>query len=112
MTLSGRSATVAPMVNHAFAQPGSGTVADVSAAGDKIRPGHPLHGLIWVNPARVSGAPCFYGTRVPIKALFDSLAAGENLEEFLDGFEGVEREHAVAVLSIAGRDLAEALERL
>src|SRR5438067_43084 len=47
--------------------------------GDKIQPGHPLFGLIWINPQRVSGAPCFYGSRVPIKNLFDSLAAGETL---------------------------------
>ena len=26
--------------------------------GDRIQPGHPLFGLIWINPARVSGAPC------------------------------------------------------
>jgi hypothetical protein len=26
--------------------------------GDKIQPGHPLFGLIWINPKRVSGAPC------------------------------------------------------
>jgi len=26
--------------------------------GDKIQPGHPLFGLVWINPKRVSGAPC------------------------------------------------------
>jgi hypothetical protein len=35
--------------------------------GDKIQPGHPLFGLIWINRNRVSGAPCFYGTRVPAR---------------------------------------------
>lgn len=73
--------------------------------GDKIQPGHPLFGLIWINPARVSGTPCFYGTRVPVKNLFDSIAAGETLEEFLDGFDGVSREQATAVLALAGEDL-------
>jgi len=80
--------------------------------GDKIQPGHPLFGLIWINPNRVSGAPCFYGTRVPLKNLFDSLAAGESLEEFLDGFEGVTREQALAVLDLAGEDLLSDLENL
>ena len=80
--------------------------------GDKIQRGHPLFGLIWINPKRVSGTPCFYGTRVPIKNLFDSLAAGEALEDFLDGFEGVSREQAVEVLSLAGSDLLDDLERL
>lgn len=80
--------------------------------GDKIPPSHPLFGLIWINPNRVSGAPCFYGTRVPIKNLFDSLAAGETLDEFLDGFEGVSREQALAVLDLAGNDLLDDLETL
>ena len=80
--------------------------------GDKIQRGHPLFGLVWINPKRVSGTPCFYGTRVPLKNLFDSLAAGETLEEFLDGFEGVSRELAVAVLDLAGDDLLSDLESL
>jgi uncharacterized protein (DUF433 family) len=79
---------------------------------DKIQPGHPLFGLIWINPNRVSGAPCFYGTRVPIKNLFDSLAAGETLDEFLDGFEGVSREQSLAVLELAGNDLLIDLQTL
>jgi uncharacterized protein (DUF433 family) len=78
--------------------------------GDRIQPGHPLFGLIWINANRVSGAPCFYGTRVPIKNLFDSLAAGESLDDFLDGFEGVTREQALAVLELASEDLLSDLE--
>jgi len=50
--------------------------------GDLIQPGHPLFGLVWINRDRVSGAPCFYATRVPIKTLFDSLAGGQTLEFF------------------------------
>jgi uncharacterized protein (DUF433 family) len=80
--------------------------------GDKIQPGHPLFGLIWINSNRVSGAPCFYGTRVPIKNLFDSLAAGETLADFLDGFEGVSREQSLAVLELAGNDLLNSLQTL
>ena len=80
--------------------------------GDKIQPGHPLFGLVWINPARVSGTPCFYGTRVPLKNLFDSLAAGETLDEFLDGFEGVTRDQALAALDLAGKDLLDDLERI
>jgi uncharacterized protein (DUF433 family) len=80
--------------------------------GDKIQPGHPLFGLVWINPVRVSGAPCFYGTRVPIKALFDSIAAGESLDDFLDGFEGVSRGQACAVLELAGSVLSRDLDRL
>jgi uncharacterized protein (DUF433 family) len=54
--------------------------------------------LIWVNPDRVSGEPCFRGTRVPVARLFEYLAAGESLDEFLQGFPTVRREQAVGVL--------------
>jgi uncharacterized protein (DUF433 family) len=80
--------------------------------GDRIQPGHPLFGLVWINPCRVSGAPCFYGTRVPVKSLFDSVAAGETLNQFLEGFEGVTREQAVAVLNLARADLLDELGRI
>src|SRR3954465_14220320 len=69
--------------------------------GDLIQPGHPLFGLIWINRERVSGAPCFYATRVPIKNLFDYLESGYTLDQFLDDFEGVTREQATGVLELA-----------
>src|SRR2546428_6700170 len=86
-------------------------VAPEHLVGDLIQSGHPLFGLVWINPERVSGAPCFYGTRVPIKTLFDSLAAGQTLEEFLDDFEGVSREQAEALLELAGSHLLEDLPK-
>ena len=67
-------------------------------AGDLIQAGHPLFGVIWVNRQRMSGAPCFAGTRVPVQNLFDYLEAGDTLETFLDDFPGVTREQAIAVL--------------
>ena len=60
----------------------------------------------------MSGTPCFYGSRVPVKTLFDCLAAGQTLEEFLEDFEGVTREQAVAVLELAGDDLLKDLDRI
>jgi uncharacterized protein (DUF433 family) len=68
--------------------------------GDLVQPGHPLYGIIWVNPERMSGAPCFAGTRVPIKNLFDYLEGNETLDMFLEGFPGVTREQATAVLKL------------
>ena len=73
--------------------------------GDLIQPGHPLFGIIWVNPGRMSGAPCFSGTRVPIQHLFDYLEGGETLAEFLDGFPGVTEEQAIAVLQLSKTSL-------
>lgn len=80
-------------------------------AGDLIQPGHRLFGVIWINPQRVSGTPCFYATRVPVKTLFDCVAAGQTLEEFLDDFEGVTREQALAVLRLGYEDLLQDLPR-
>jgi hypothetical protein len=41
---------------------------------------------MWRDPERHSGAACFYGTRVPIRILFDYLAEGEPLAHFLDAY--------------------------
>ena len=86
-------------------------VAPENLVGDLIQSGHPLFGLVWINRERVSGAPCFYGTRVPIKTLFDSLAAGQTVEEFLEDFEGVSREQAEVLLEMAGTHLLDDLPK-
>ncbi len=57
--------------------------------------------LITMSPQRLSGTPVFAGTRVPVKTLIDYLEAGESLEDFLDDFPSVTREHAIAVLELA-----------
>ncbi len=57
-----------------------------------------LRELTWVDPDRVSGALCFRDTRVPVALLFEYLAAGDSLDEFLQGFPTVRREQAVGVL--------------
>lgn len=46
----------------------------------------------------LGGTPVFAGTRVPVQTLFDYLEEGDNLEEFIDDFPAVSREHAVKVL--------------
>jgi uncharacterized protein (DUF433 family) len=57
--------------------------------------------VIVKDPQILHGTPVFRGTRVPVKALFDSLEAGETLEEFLQGFPSVTREMAIAALDEA-----------
>ena len=56
-------------------------------------------------PGRVSGARVFTGTRVPVSALFENLASGATVEEFLDWFPGVEEWKVRAVLSHEARAL-------
>jgi uncharacterized protein (DUF433 family) len=57
--------------------------------------------LILSSPDILGGTPVFAGTRVPIKNLMDYLEAGDSLDEFLDDFPSVSREHAVQVLELA-----------
>jgi uncharacterized protein (DUF433 family) len=64
-----------------------------------------IAGVIWINPDRVSGAPCFINTRVPIQNLFDYLEGGEPLDDFLEGFPPVTREQAIKVLELAKTNL-------
>ncbi len=56
---------------------------------------------IWVDSERLSGAPCFKGTRVPVDSLFTNLESGLSLDEYLECFPDVTREQAVAVLEYA-----------
>lgn len=57
-----------------------------------------LNNLIESDPEKLSGTPVFFGTRVPIKNLFDCLESGESLNEFLDQFPTVTRKQALSVL--------------
>jgi uncharacterized protein (DUF433 family) len=59
-------------------------------------------------PGKVSGVWLFTGTRVPVSALFENLAGGARVDEFLEWFPGVTREQVDAVLEHAERSLAEA----
>ena len=63
---------------------------------------------VWSDPERLGGRLCFQGTRVPVDALFANLEAGMSLNEFLEEFEGVTREQAVAVLEYARHTMPEA----
>ncbi len=56
--------------------------------------------LIERDPEKMSGTPVFYGTRVPIKNLFDCLEGGESVDEFLDQFPTVTREQVLGVLDV------------
>ena len=67
----------------------------------------PLGEVIWVDPERMSGIPCFAGTRVPVQALLDHLEGGSTLDDFLEGFPTVKREQAVAFLELAKDQLVQ-----
>lgn len=64
--------------------------------------------LVKIASDIMSGEPVFAGTRVPIKAMFDYLEAGDPLDDFLRQYPTVTRELAVAVLEQARRRVVEA----
>ena len=62
--------------------------------------------LVEKSPDKVSGAWVFKGTRVPVKALFENLEDGATVDQFLQWFPGVDREHVTAILEFAEQSLA------
>jgi uncharacterized protein (DUF433 family) len=54
--------------------------------------------VVTSNPKVLGGTPCFAGTRVPVKSLFDHLEGGYNLNYFLAQFPSVKREQVLTVL--------------
>jgi uncharacterized protein (DUF433 family) len=53
------------------------------------------------DPEIMHGLPVFRGTRVPVQTLFEYLAGGDSLEDFLEGFPSVTRDQALEVLGNA-----------
>ena len=53
------------------------------------------------DPEILGGLPVFAGTRVPVKTLFDSLIAGDTIEEFLEDFPTVSLSQVKAILAEA-----------
>lgn len=74
----------------------------------KSAPTVPPEVPIWVDPERLSGAPCFMGTRVPVESLFINLENGLSVDEYLDCFPEVTRDQVVAVLDYAYRTVLKA----
>ena len=62
-----------------------------------------LKGVVHSDPEILGGTPVFVGTRVPLQNLVDSLAGGESIEDFLDGFPSVRREQVLAVIEAGKR---------
>ena len=57
--------------------------------------------IINIDPEILGGTPVFFGTRVPIKNLFDYLETGDGIETFLEDFEGVQKFQVLKVLEMS-----------
>ena len=64
-----------------------------------------LADVVWVSPERMSGTPCFKGTRVPVQAFIDHIEGNSTLEDFLEGFPSVTRTQAIQFIELAKDNL-------
>ena len=55
---------------------------------------------VTIDPERVSGEPCFTGTRVPTHILWDYLLQGETLDAFLEAYPGVTRQQVSQLINL------------
>ncbi len=63
------------------------------------------------TPGKVSGAWVFSGTRIPLYALYENLASGATVDDFVEWFPGVEERQVTAVLEHEAKTLRTALAR-
>ena len=56
-------------------------------------------------PGRVSGAWVFSGTRIPLYTLYENLASGATVKEFVEWFPGVDERQVLAVLEFEANTL-------
>jgi uncharacterized protein (DUF433 family) len=57
--------------------------------------------VINIDREILGGTPVFFGTRVPIKNLFDYLESGDSIQTFLDDFEGVSKNQVIKLLEMS-----------
>jgi uncharacterized protein (DUF433 family) len=48
--------------------------------------------LVWQDPGRMAGVPCFFGTRVPVDHLYAFVRQGGNIDGFVESFPTVSKE--------------------
>lgn len=56
-------------------------------------------------PGKMSGNWVFTGTRLPVYTVFENLAEGATIHDFVEWFDGAEESEVKAVLEHVARDL-------
>jgi uncharacterized protein (DUF433 family) len=64
--------------------------------------------VVSLTPDVMGGTAVFRGTRVPVQTLLDYLEAGETIDDFLEGFPSVTRQHVIAFFKEAKHRVIEA----
>ncbi|MGD0345775.1 MAG: DUF433 domain-containing protein [Terracidiphilus sp.] len=54
-------------------------------------------------PGKVSGAWVLKGTRMPVAAIFENIAAGASIDDLMEWFDGLDRQQVRAVIEYAAR---------
>lgn len=57
--------------------------------------------LVESIPGKLSGVWVLKGTRMPVSAIFENLAAGANVDDIMQWFDGLDREQVKAVITFA-----------
>jgi uncharacterized protein (DUF433 family) len=60
-----------------------------------------MHELISINPNICHGQACIRGTRIPVHQLVRMLANGDTIEQLLDEYPSLKRQHIQAALEYA-----------
>lgn len=58
--------------------------------------------LVESIPGKLSSAWVLKGTRMPVSAILENLAAGANVDDIMQWFDGLDREQVKAVITFAG----------
>ena len=56
--------------------------------------------IVSTDPDLMHGAPCFRGTRVPVRLLLDDLKSGYTVQQFLEGCPTVSRQQVERYLEL------------
>jgi uncharacterized protein (DUF433 family) len=76
------------------------------------REGPTMAGLDWSEcpavesiPGKVSGAWVLKGTRMSVSSIFENLEAGASIDDIMEWYDGLDRDHVRAVIEFAARSL-------
>ena len=58
---------------------------------------------IEINPEVCNGRPVLRGTRIAVQSVLEMLAAGDSVEDVLEGFPSLNREQVLACVEHAAR---------
>ena len=60
-----------------------------------------INEIIWVDPDRLGGKPCFRGTRIPVWILVEYLEAGKSVNDFLETYPDLPPEMVKGYIRLA-----------